>query len=306
MSDSTTLAEPAAPFQWSGDPLTIVDLDGWAADIAQHAPVGSARFINAVQTSIVSHFLGRQWYADHAYLTSPKTSFLHPHFGSDGLAPVWSMRMLNLAEMLFNLQGVGGFRVCLDHMTLDQLESALSELQVGMMLYQSRIAFRYIDPATMTGKSPDIEITLEDGSSALADIKCKYEETDVSEETVRNTLKKGLSQLPSGRPGLIFVKVPHAWTFEAGETVMLPGSVIRATNAFLRNTSRVAKVVYYLFHLKQAAEGVRNRNAIHEINNLRNPPESQWNRDLFPPGRKGFNWITTPALLERWAGLKQV
>ncbi len=306
MSDSTTLAKPAAPFQWTGDPLTIADLDGWAADIAQRAPVGSALFVNAVQTSIICHFLGREWYADHAWLTSPTSSFLHPHFGPDGLAPVWSMRMLNLAEMLFNLQGVEGFRACLDHMTLDQLESALSELQIGMMLYQNRIAFRYIDPATVMGKSPDIESTLQDGSSALADIKCKYEETVVSEETVRNTLKKGLNQLPPGRPGLIFVKVPQAWTFDAGETVMLPMHVVRATNAFLRNTSRVVRVVYYLFHLKQAAEGVRNRHAVHEMNNSRNPPDSPWNRNLFQPARNGFNWITIPALLERWPGLKQV
>ena len=232
-----SLAKPAAPFQWTGDPLTIADLDGWAAERAGLAPVGSSLFLNVVQTSIICHFLGWDWYADNAWLTSPTTSFLHPHFGPDGLAPVWSMRMLNLAEMLFNLQGIEGFRACLDHMTRDQLELTVSELQIGMMLYQSQIAFRYIDPATVIGKSPDIEITLQDSSSALADIKCKYEETIVSEATVRNTLKKGLNQLPSGRPGLIFVKVPQAWTFDDGGTVMLPKPVVRATNAFLRNTN---------------------------------------------------------------------
>jgi hypothetical protein len=186
-------------------------------------------------------------------------------------------------------------------MTLDQLESALSELQIGMMLHQDRIAFRYIDSATVTGKSPDIEITLSCGATALADIKCKYEDTNVSEETVRNTLKKGLSQLPKGKPGLLFIKVPQGWTFEAGETVMLPIQILDATIAFLRSTTRVVKVVYYMFHLSQTKEAIRNRHAIREINNPRNPADSPWSDHLFPLARNGFNWIAIPALLERLA-----
>jgi hypothetical protein len=298
------MSTPVASLCLSGDPLTIADLDGWAADIAQHVPVGSASFINAVQTSIVCHFLGREWYGRHASLTSPKRSFLHPHFGTDGLATTWTMRMLNLAEMLFNLQAIDGFRNCLDHMTLDQLESALSELQIGMMLYQDRIVFRYIDSATATGKAPDIEITLTCGASALADIKCKYEESEVSEETVRNTLKKDLKQIPKGKSGLLFIKVPQRWAFEARETVMLPMPVLNATTAFLRDTSRVVKVVYYMFHLTPTAGGTLNRHAIREINNPRKAADSPWNDHLFPLSRNGFNWVTIAALLERWANLK--
>jgi hypothetical protein len=151
------------------------------------------------------------------------------------------------------------------------------------------------------GKSPDIKITLTCGATALADIKCKYEGTDLSEETVRNTLKKGARQLPKGEAGLLFIKVPQRWTFEARETVMLPMPVLDATMAFLRNNGRVVKVVYYMFHLSRTAEGIRNRHAIREINNPRNSADSPWNNHLFPLVRNDFNWITTPALRERWA-----
>jgi hypothetical protein len=301
MNNTPAMTKPIASFRWSGDPLTIVDLDCRAAAIAQHTPVGTARFIIAIQTSVVCHFLGREWYEAHAFVTSPRRSFLHPHFGADGLAPIWSMRMLNLVEMLINLQAVEGFRTCLDHMTLDQLESALSELQIGMMLHQDHIAFRYIDPTTVMGKSPDIEIALTCGATAFADIKCKYEATDVSEETVRNTLKKGGSQLPKGKPGLLFIKVPQGWTFEARETVMLPMVVFNATTAFLRNTSRVVKVVYYMFHLTRSTEGMLNRHAIREINNPHNPADSPWTDHLFPSARNATNWVTLPWLLERWS-----
>lgn len=289
-------------FRWNGEKLTIDRLDDWVSDLSKKAKPGTAAFANAVQVFIVVHFLGERWYYNHAYLESPPTSFLHPHFGEDGLAPVYSMRMLNLAEMLLNLQGVEGFQTCLDHMTLDQLESALSELQIGMMLYQDRIEFRYIDPQTVRGKSPDIEITLATGDAALADIKCKYENTDVSEETVTNTLKSARKQLPSGKPGMIFVKVPQEWTFEAGEVVMLPMPMVNATRGFLRNTTRVVKIIYYTFHLSRNLDGgILNRHAIREVNNPRNPDDSPWNYHLFPPAHDGFNWITFPSLTVRWA-----
>ena len=289
------------PFRWRGDPLTISNLDGWASELAKKAMPGTPTFANAVQVYITVHFLGERWYYNHAYLKSLPTSILHPSFGEDGLAPVYSMRMLNLAEMLLNLQGVEGFQTCLDHMTLDQLESALSELQIGMMLYQDRIAFRYIDPLTVTGKSPDIEITLAGGTTALADIKCKYENTDISYETVTNTLKSARKQLPGGKPGMIFVKVPQEWTFESGELIMLPMPVVNATGDFLRNTTRVVKVIFYMFHLSRNADGgILNRHAILEVNNPRNPDDLPWNADLFPPPHTRFNWITMSSLTERW------
>lgn len=299
MIDST-IAVGAGPFRWGGDELTIAALDDWATELSRKAKPGTAAFANAVHVFIVVHFLGERWYYNHAYLNSPASSPLHPHFDPDGRAAVYSMRMLNLAEMLLNLQGVEGFQTCLDHMTLDQIESALSELQIGMMLYQDQIHFRYLDPVTVRGKSPDIEIILRDGVSALADIKCKYEDTEVREVTLINTLKKALKQLPKGRPSLIFVKVPQEWTFEAGDAVMLPIPVVNATSRFLRNTTRVAKVVFYIFHLARHPAGMLNRHAIREVNNPRNPDDSPWNQPLFPLTHSGFNWITMPSLIDRW------
>ena len=293
------------PFRWNGNLLTVADLDSWAADISRDAPVESPRFSNSIQISIICHFLGRKWYEEHAFVTSPKRSFLYPHFGTDGLASIWSMRILNLAEMLFNLQAMDGFRERLTQMTLDQLESTLAEFQIGMMLHQDQIAFRYLDPATVTGESPDIEIRLTGGATALAEIKCKIEETEISEKTILYTLNKGRKKLPEGKPGLVFIKVPQEWSLEGRETIMLPELVLNTTMAFLRNTSRVVKVVYYMFHLAPRAEGVRNSHTILEISNPRNPSDSPWSDHLFPLTRTGYNWITIPALLERWANLKK-
>src|SRR5580704_11056329 len=100
-------------FRWSKEPLTLKELTSFARDVAKDAPYNSAKFANAMHVFIIVHFLGRDWYRQYAYLTAEKNSYLSPEFGPDGKAPVYSMRILKLAEMLFNLQGVEGFEYCL-------------------------------------------------------------------------------------------------------------------------------------------------------------------------------------------------
>lgn len=72
--------------------------------------------------------------------------------------------------------------------------------------------------------------------------------------------------------------------------------------AFPRNTSRVVKVAYYMFHLTRTSVGMLNRHAIREINNAR-PPGVALERPLIPLVRQRFTRITTSWLLQRWDSL---
>jgi hypothetical protein len=203
------------PFKWSGDKLTLPDLDVWARDlITKGAPPGTAKFANAINTSVIVHYLGFKWHEDHSFLTSPERSFLHPTFEDDGKAREWSVYFLNLAEMLINLQDIENFQVVLDHLRLDQLESAICELQSGMILKQEGIPFRYIDPLTISGPSPDIELTLSDGTRIGAEITCKSDSTDMTEGTITRGLKHGSSKFAKGDKGMIIMRVPQSWTYQ--------------------------------------------------------------------------------------------
>jgi hypothetical protein len=70
-------------------------------------------------------------------------------------------------------------------------------------------------------------------------MKCKVESTDLSEGTIRNTLDAARKQLPSGEPGLIFLKIPESWVRKSDIGTLLP----RTVNDFLRGTSRVVAVI---------------------------------------------------------------
>jgi hypothetical protein len=125
------------------------------------------------------------------------------------------------AEMLFNLQSVSGFDTCLRQLASGQLESALAELQLGMMLYQAHHKFRYIDPNAISGKTFDLEIDFPNGATSGAEIKCKEDATELSIETVRNSLGEARSQLPAGGEGIVFVKVPQSWASANGKEILL-------------------------------------------------------------------------------------
>jgi hypothetical protein len=68
------------------------------------------------------------------------------------------------------------------------------------------------------------------------------EETEVRPETIRNCLNKARqNNLPSKKPGIIFVKVPQTWM--ADDAVR--ASMRAVVEDFLRNTGRVVSVVLY-------------------------------------------------------------
>ncbi len=204
-------------------------------------------------------------YRQHASLKGDPRSYLHPHFREDGRAATYSIRIVNLAEMLYNLQYSEGIELCINQLATGHIESGLAEMQIGMMLHQAEMSFRYIDRTSAPGRVYDLEILRRDESVCCAEVKCKEEATDLSVETVRNSLKDAREQLPAGRDGIIFVRTPQAWVSATETTVILPPEIAAATNDFLRSTGRVAFVIFYVFHLTEFHDHVLNRHALTEF-----------------------------------------
>jgi hypothetical protein len=290
-------------FRWSGQNLTVEALTSFARDVARDADYSTARFMNAVQVHIIVHFLGIEWYRQYAFIGAKRNSYLSPDrdVRNDTRMPIYSMRILNLAEMLFNLQEVEGFGHPLVRIASGQIESSMAELQLGMMLYQAHRKIRYVNSDTNGGRSCDLKIEFENGATSCGEIKCKEDTTDISVETITNSLDDARGQLPKGGDGIIFVKVPQGWAAAAtDEQIFLRMEIIDAARTFLRNTSRVALIVFYIFHLQEFSWGVRNRHAIREFPTLRNPHEYPWGRNLFPFDLP-TKWVSMPSLVQMWS-----
>jgi hypothetical protein len=290
----------AEKFLWSGQKLSVDELTSIAGDLNTHANYNTALFTHNLYIFIIAHFLGFDWYKRYCSLECEANSYLAPKFRNDGRAAIYSMRMLNLAEMLFNLQSVEGFEHPLGQLANGQIESGLAEMQLGMMLYQAHHKLRYIDPNIRPGKIHDIELDFSNGSTSCADIKCKKDSTDLSVETISNSLGEARKQLPKGCDGIVFVKVPQAWAATNGSEIFLAKPIIDASLAFFRGTDRVALIVFYLFHLTEIEGGIRNRHAIRELPSPKRFHQCAWGENLFPFDLP-IKWISISDLVGRWS-----
>lgn len=122
-------------FVWDKEPLTLAKLDVLAEKLTRSLTPGTARFNYVMNVSIINYFLGHEWFEKYAYINSHKDSYLRPYFiGDHDIDRIYSVQIVELAELLINLQFVRGFPKILEHLSLKQIESGLAEMRVGQCL----------------------------------------------------------------------------------------------------------------------------------------------------------------------------
>jgi hypothetical protein len=240
---------------------------------------------------IIKYYFGNGWIEKHVSPDNPKPGFLRIVYGSDPAAQITQFRVVDLAELLFNLQHIEGFDYCLDQMRQGNLEGTYAELDFGRMLLASNVVFRYVERTGLKGADFDIEITLPDGLKLCADAKCKIETTEFSEETVRNTLKRAVDQLPKDRPGVIFLKVPPAWFNE------LPAArdLLELGRRFLHgSTKRVVSIKFFMTHQVWRSGMLTQSHGFKEICNPDNRFDPNRNWDMFAEPNPNPTWNGMP------------
>jgi hypothetical protein len=229
---------------------TAERLESCARDLREHHPSGTpdVDFISfGLATEYLRAFVDNEWTNQMIFGQHPTVSrdyrsgrgFMRAEAESAAEAYRNQQRTLRLAELLFNLQDVEGIDARVEDLRLGRVESTYSELEGGAFLKQRGVQFRYVTPSGTKGSDYDAEIPLPSGTKVNCEMKCKAEQTQLSDGAVRNPLQAARSQLPSGEPGLVFFKVPEAWIFQAEVAAVLP----RIIDSFLRSTSRVTAVL---------------------------------------------------------------
>jgi hypothetical protein len=281
---------------WIRDVLAEAERRRIAGDPVAQRPALATQHICR---GIVTHFLGDDWFDRNALLKSRPGSYFYPRFeGEDGGAAEYTARLFNLAECLFHLQHIENFKYPVQGlMAEDHIESHIAELQIGMILLQEDVNFRYLAPSTIPKvKTPDVEITL-GGRKAVADVKCKYEITQYQPGCLKSPFETARKQIGSGNVGFIFIKTPQKWARNYSGELVLPREVVDETRRRLASTSRIVKAIYYLFELTYEPGVMHNRHAVVEINSARNTPGSPWNQQIFrftgPP-----RWLTLLEMIE--------
>ncbi len=150
-------------------------------------------------------------------------------------------RVIKLAELLFNLCSVEGFEEKLEDLSNKDLESVYAELQCAGFIAHRSIPFRFVTPSGTRGCDYDVEMLNVEGKPIPTEIKTKVEGTAISMSTIKSSLDAARRQLPSGCPGVAFVKIPEAWVSDPE----VAEQVAQALEEFFRNTTRVAAIVFF-------------------------------------------------------------
>ncbi len=290
-------------FRWDGVHLSLALLDAVANDLKAkgHVP-GTARFNFMIHAVIIRYFLGDEWFEAHLLPDAHPNSYLRPDFSVADVDPKYSVRTLELAEMLLNLQFVSGFRRCLEHLALKQIQSGLAELEIGQVLRSRGVPFRYVEDGEDT--TVDIVFALPTGADALAEIKCKEADTPYSDATLTRALTKARQQIGKGNQGMVFVKVPSAWvevvqaSARERPDIKLPPAIVEAAKAAMRASSRIKKIIFYIAHY--AYDPDWGLSSTHVTMEMSNPENSEpWVPDLLGAYPLGA-WIRMPVLAKRW------
>jgi hypothetical protein len=170
----------------------------------------------ALASGVLRAFMGADWVERHVIADRQKKGFLSIDESDPHRKEISFFRVMDLAEVIYNLQPVPGFDECITRMRNGDIEGTYAELDFGRMLLLNQVPFRFVVPQGTTGTDYDVEIEYSSSVIASADAKCKIEGTEFGENTIKNTLNKARKQLPDDRPGIVFVKVPPAWISDGG------------------------------------------------------------------------------------------
>jgi hypothetical protein len=238
---------------------------------------------------ILKYYFGGDWLNRFVTPDTAKPGFLRIDESDPIRKDLTALRMLDLAEVIYNLQHVRGFDECIAKMRNGDIEGTYAELDLGRMLYLNKVPFRYVVPRKIKGLDYDVEVEYPDGVVACAEAKCSIESTAFGENTIRNKLHHARQQLPPDRPGIVFVKMPPRWMDESGFLKMTIG----VAHSFLRGTRRVVSVKFYVSPNSIEGGYMKQQHAYKEISNPDTTFGSGRNWDLFrqwdlPPEYNGM------------------
>ena len=166
--------------------LDVLLLHNALVDLRSKLPVG--RTMTGVEESlslaaaILRHFFSEAWWNRWVMPETAKPNFLRIDEFDQTRLDLTALRVIDLAEVLYNLQHVPGFDDCIAKMRNGDIEGTYAELDLGRMLYLNQVQFRYVVPQKVKGLDYDVEVEYPDGVIACAEAKCSIESTEAQRE----------------------------------------------------------------------------------------------------------------------------
>ncbi len=261
---------------------------------------------------IIHYFLGPEWAEAHYMNDKVLTPYFEGKWTTRNIRDLHMAKVSQLGELLFNLQNVRGFDSVLSQLQTSNkdhnLEGTIAELETGRWLRLNGVSFAFNVASGVKGNDYDLIVRL--GHDVFsADTKCKIEATEPSINTITETLRKAVKQLPNTGESLVFVRFPQNWVIKMeDEPSNFRKEIIAllrtgAQNA-MRNSSRLAGVIFFSRAIMDGNDKLIRMDFAHEVWNERRTRENStlYGRDVLTrlPKRE---WIDLIEIIDPSVGL---
>jgi hypothetical protein len=162
-----------------------------------------------LSVAVIKYFPGEEWIEEYLSPQRAADGLLRVVPGEDADTQISAFKIVDSAQLLYNLQDIPRCYVRIDRIRRGILEPTYAKLDLGRMLYCGGVKFRLVEPQQHKGLDYDIDIRPRDGVLACADAKCKVDSTDFSVDAVKRSLEKARIEFPKDRPSIILLKVPE-------------------------------------------------------------------------------------------------
>ena len=224
--------------------LTVEDLKIITRHVSENFPgkIYDDQKTYELARATLQHFLGNNWVKQN--VTNYKENRKGKNFLKTGDFVAENqfrhqLRVMQLAELIFNLQEFDGVEERVEKIRQGDLEPFYGELECVAQIKKANLTFSFVFPSGNRGKDYDMEIMFSLGDKLNCEIEVTTEEKDLKQSAILNKLKGAKRQLPKGQPGMIFLKIPESWPKQPDSQAIINESLTR----FLRDTNRVIAVV---------------------------------------------------------------
>lgn len=130
--------------------ISFADLMETARSLPPEVRADPTRLTITMAVSVIRHFFGRDWCEQHIIQDAehPRApGFLRFDFTRGFEGQRKTSRILDFAEMLFNLQHIDGFDDRVRQMRGGQIEATFAEFDFARFLYLHDVPFKFVTPA---------------------------------------------------------------------------------------------------------------------------------------------------------------
>ena len=124
------------------------------------------------------------------------------------------------------MQDVPGMQHRINTLQFNDLESISSEMECAKLIFHPNHQLQFNEPKSNAPKGScyDAEFRTTEGRIIHCEFKKKTKNTVMSAKSVSNTCQDARKQLPKGKPGIIFLRLPEEWSCQPNfKEIIKPG-----------------------------------------------------------------------------------